>query len=332
MRPITLPLRDGLRRVLAAPAVLLGAWLLTVAMTLPLGLLLRGELQVVFGDILTPARATNTIPWDWWQQISAHASGIGQLYVPPIIVTATLLTDLSSLLDGNETLVVIGLVSVAHLVVWNFLQGGVIDRYARNRPTRSAGFFSACGLHVFRLLRLTLIAGLAYVILFGFVFGWFHRAATSMSTLFTSEAQAFSIQCLIYLVFSSLLICVNLVVDYARVRTIVEDRHSMLGGLLAGWRFVLRHPARCISLYAANGLVLIFSILLYTLATSSNSSTWIIFLGGQIYLIIRLIIALLFSASEVSYFQSQLAHTGYVATPPPVWPESPTAEALGRIT
>ena len=39
-------------------------------------------------------------------------------------------------------------------------------------------------------------------------------------------------------------------------------------------------------------------------------------------------VKLLFWASETSLFQSRLAHAGYVATPAPAWPDSPTAEAL----
>ena len=37
------------------------------------------------------------------------------------------------------------------------------------------------------------------------------------------------------------------------------------------------------------------------------------------------------AAARDAYFQSQLSHVGYVAAPSPVWPESPAAEALGRL-
>jgi hypothetical protein len=39
-------------------------------------------------------------------------------------------------------------------------------------------------------------------------------------------------------------------------------------------------------------------------------------------------VKLVFCASEVSLFQSLLAHAGYVAAPLPTWPESPTIEAI----
>ena len=52
------------------------------------------------------------------------------------------------------------------------------------------------------------------------------------------------------------------------------------------------------------------------------------FAHGQMYVLGRLCVKLIFWASETSLFQSRLAHAGYLATPAPIWPDSPTAEAL----
>jgi hypothetical protein len=59
---------------------------------------------------------------------------------------------------------------------------------------------------------------------------------------------------------------------------------------------------------------------------------WPMWLGlaiGQLYLLARLWVKLVFYASETAFFQSQLAHAEYTAAPQPVWPESPAAEAIG---
>jgi hypothetical protein len=56
---------------------------------------------------------------------------------------------------------------------------------------------------------------------------------------------------------------------------------------------------------------------------------WIAFGIGQLYVLARLWIKLVFWASETSLFQSRLAHAEYVAAPRPRWPESPAAEAIG---
>src|SRR4051812_11624214 len=40
------------------------------------------------------------------------------------------------------------------LLLWAFLSGGILDRYARRRATRAHGFFAACGAHCGAMLRL----------------------------------------------------------------------------------------------------------------------------------------------------------------------------------
>ena len=105
--------------------------------------------------------------------------------------------------------------------------------------------------------------------------------------------------------------------------------------LLARDRLEVLPANRGQGLYLANGLVLLAVMALYVLlapgAGATGPSLWLALVTGQAYLLARLASKLLFYTTEIAYFQSQLAHAGYVAAPAPVWPESPTAEALGRL-
>ena len=49
---------------------------------------------------------------------------------------------------------------------------------------------------------------------------------------------------------------------------------------------------------------------------------------GELYILARHYLKLLFYASQTAYFQSALAHASYTAAPALVWPESPAAEAI----
>ena len=334
--PIVTSLLDGLRRVVRAPLILVGAAMLTLLLAVPLGLLLRGELLRALGESVVADAMADGVAWDWWQQFSSQATGLARSFTVSVIGFAAVLVNLSALLDGDGQQPVIVAVVVTYLLVWTVFSGGVLDRYARNRATRSAGFFSAYGLYGSRLLRLAIIAGLTYGFLFGVVHGWlFDDLYEGMTRNVTVERQAFAVRAALYLVFGLLLVAVSLVFDYARVRAVVEDRRSMLGALVAGWRFVRRRPGMCAGLYLANGLVLLAVMASYALlapgAGSTGPSLWLAFLTGQAYVMARLASKLLFYAAEIAYFQSQLAHAGYVAAPAPVWPESPAVEALGRL-
>ena len=148
----------------------------------------------------------------------------------------------------------------------------------------------------------------------------------------TAERSAFVVRVLLYLVFGTFLIVCNLVFDYARIRTVVEDRHSALGALVAGARFVRRHPAT-LKLYLINGAGFILLALVYALVAPgapSGLAIWIALALGQLYILLRHYVKLLFYASQVAYFQATLAHAAYTAAPPVVWPESPAAESIGN--
>ena len=323
------PLGDGLRRVLRAPMILAGAAMLTAAVTLPPGLLLRSGLPAALHEDRAAGPATGCIPLQWWRLPAGELAVGGGPCATGTAGTDAVLANLRPLLDGEGPDPALAAVVVSYLAAWTLFSAGAIDRYARNRPTRGAGFFAACGVYGPRLLRLTLIGGLVYWTLFATVRGWIVGAPPPGGGMPGAALVR-------YLAFGLLLAAVGLVFDYARVRAVVEDRRSMLGALLAGWRFVRRHPAGCLGLYAANATVLAAVIGAYAASTpdpvSTGTSTWWAFTAGQVYVVARLAGKLLFYATEVSYFQSWLAHAGYVAAPAPVWPESASAEALGRLS
>ena len=69
--------RDGIRRVNAAPAVLAGVLIATLLATLPLGLALRSALRAHLGDSVAADTVASGVNWDWWQEFSAQATGLG---------------------------------------------------------------------------------------------------------------------------------------------------------------------------------------------------------------------------------------------------------------
>ena len=322
-------LGDGVRRVARAPMVLVGATMLTVAVALPPGMLLRDGLQAAPREAPSAGGpAAGCVPLHWWRFPHAVYPVDGRPCAAGLSGTGAPIADLRVLLDGEGPDPSFAAVVVAYLAAWTLFSAGAIDRYARNRPTRGAGFFAACGVYGPRLLRLALIAGFVYWTLFRMVHPWAVGAPPPGDAMTATGL-------LRHLGFGLLLALVGLVFDYARVRAVVEDRRSMIGALLAGWRFVRRHPASCVGLYAANGLVLAAVIGVYAAAAPAVSTvtpTWGGLLAGQVYVVAHLAGKLLFHATETSWFQSRLAHAGYVAAPAPVWPESASAEALGRLS
>jgi hypothetical protein len=237
-------------------------------------------------------------------------------------------------LDNAPLLTAVAGVTGAWLVVSSFLSGGILDRFARNRPTRGRGFFGACGGHFPAIARLGLIA----LLLYAFLFSWLHpllftTAYPRLTHEIDVERTALAIRAGLYAVFLAVLLTVNVVIDYARIRIVVEDRRSAIGALLAGTRFVRRNVAAVAGLYLANAILFVAALGLYGLAAPGAARPgWLVLLVGEAYVVLRLFLKLTFYASETSLFQGRLAHASYTAGPPIEWPESPAAEAIANLT
>ena len=327
--------REGVRRVNSAPLVFAGAVATTLLIALPLSIALRGMIAAHLGTSLTADSVAAGANYDWWQEFTSQAAGLGTTFVPAIIGFGAVLENLSNLLDNHEVAATIAGAATAWMVIWTFLSGGILDRYARQRPTRTHGFFSACGTHFWRFLRLGVLALAYYAWLFGPVHRWIFDSFFPWATRdLTVERTGFAIRLACYLVFGMLLIAGNLVFDFARVRIVVEDRRSAVGALLAGIRFVRRNRGT-LYLYLLNSTAFVLLALLYALASpgapGAGLSMWLTLALGQMYIVGRHYVKLLFYASETAFFQGALAHAGYTAAPPVVWPESPAAEALVKV-
>lgn len=322
---------DGVNRVKHAPWLIIGAWLSTVMLALPPAILLQEQISAHLGDSMAAQSAAEHVNFDWWNEFLAQTSGVGSTFVPAILGFAAVIKNISTIADGIRLPTVIALVAALQLIVSLFLAGGILDRLARDRVVGPAAFFSACGVYFFRFIRLAVIAGGVYWVLFGPYHGWlFDELYPALIADLTVERTAFVIRVALYAALAAPLLFVNLLVDYAKVRAVVEDRRSMVGALAAGWRFIRRQPIAAAALYACNAIVFLLVLGMYfVLAPGASTPNAVAFAIGQLYIVLRVIVRLLFAASQTALFQGRLAHAGYVARPLPRWPDSPAAEAIG---
>jgi hypothetical protein len=326
-------LGDGVRRVGRAPALLAGVWVLTLLVSAPLALVVRSMLAEHLGSSLAADSAASGVNYDWMQEFAEQASGIGVTFRPTVIGFAAVLDNLSAFVDNvPRPLVVVAAASI-YILGWLFVAGGIIDRLARDRPTRAHGFFSACGVFFFRFLRLGAAQFVVYGFLFGSMHAWlFDRLYPRMIHEVSVERTAFFARAVLYVVFGVLVAACSVIFDYAKVRAVVEDRRSMLGAINAAIGFISRHYAAAVALFLFDVLLFAIVVAAYAIiapgARGAGATMWIGFAIGQLYIVGRLAVKLAFWASETALFQSRLAHAGYVARPAAVWPDSPAADMM----
>lgn len=332
--PVLAAFIEGWKRTLAAPVIVLGVLAATFLCALPLAIVLHGEIQTHLGASLQADAAARGWNAGWATEFSQSHPGLGATFTYEILGFGGTIANISAWLDREPVNLALAGAIAAYIGVWIFLSGGLLDRFARARPIRTAAFFAACGVYFTRFLRLAVIAGGVYWALFHWLHPYlFVRLYDRWTRDMTEEGHAIGLRAGLYAAFLLALMLVNVVVDFAKVRAVVEDRRSMLGAIAASLRFLRRRPFRAAGLYLLNALALLVILRLwYSLAPGAATPNWAALLLGQLYLLLRLWAKLAFMASEIAFFQGELAHAGYTAAPLPVWPDSPAVEAIGRMT
>jgi hypothetical protein len=336
--------RDGIRRVWQAPAILLGAWAITLLVSLPFAAAMKELLQDHLGGSLAAETAASGVNFNWMEEFTEQARGLGATFRPAVVGFAAVVDNVSAFLDGDyfsardegrrHTSVLVG-AAVTYILLWMFLAGGALDRYARARVTYAYGFFAASGVFFFRFLRLAILMGIVYVFMFGSLHPWmFETLYPRLTHEISVERTVVFIRFALYALFGGALVGCNIVFDYAKVRAVVEDRRSMLGATTAALRFVSQNLPAVLGLYLLNVLLFLVALGAYAVvAPGAGGTGWSMWLGvfvGQLFIVARVWVKLAFWASETALFQRRAAHAMYVAAPATEWPDSPMAESVGR--
>jgi hypothetical protein len=117
--------------------------------------------------------------------------------------------------------------------------------------------------------------------------------------------------------------------DFAKVRMVVEDRRSAIGALAASIRFVGRRAGRILLLWLVHLLVVAaIAGAWYYLYSYPSARGWSDLLLVQLYLLFLVWAKLALWGAQVAFFQTELAHATYTASPLPLWPDSPSVEAV----
>lgn len=325
--------RDGVSRVLGAPALIAGVFVATLLTAAPLAIAVQQAIETHFGTSMVAAGAAEHVDYDWWQEFLSQASGVSATLSPAVIGFAATLDSVSGIVDARGRELPVAMALTIYLLVWTFLAGGILDRYARRRATRAAGFFAASGVFFWRFVRLGIVAAAVYWWLYAYIHSWLLGDAYRwLTSEVASERVAFAWRVVLYATFAVPLLAVNITLDYARIRLVVEDRRSALGALSAALSFLVRHGGRATRLYALNSAVFLLIVAVWAVAApGAGGSGWSIWAGAvaaQLYVLARLAVKLQFMASQTALFQALLAHAGYTSAPAPVWPESPAADAI----
>lgn len=308
-------IREGLRRVTTNPKLILFLWLFNFLMALPLTLIMSGQIESSLGASLVAEKMQKGFDLDWYEEFNHGAEALGKTFSPAVIGIGPFLGNLESWLNGSLWANGAGIVGLglSYMIVWLFLLGGILDRFARPEQRLTIErFFSAGGRYFLRLAILAALSGVFYFVVFTFIAPQLFALITNSTRDMTVEKTVFFMTAGAYLVVAFLLMLVNMIFDYAKIATVVHEQRNGFAAVLSGVQFVFSRPVKTFGLYLVLGVFLLLALGIYSLNPpganqSSPLSIAFALLLGQIFLLLKLATRLTFFGGQMALYESMTA-------------------------
>jgi len=194
---------------------------------------------------------------------------------------------------GIQTGVLLAVAAFSYLLFTTLLTGGILSVFTTESGRFTVrDFWAGCGANFWRFFRLMLISLFFYAAAIA-VYAVIHRrigrldaVATAYETVVYKRWAGLGLLLLMFWI-------VNMIFDYARIMTVVNDSRRMIRQTLSAVRFVLRHPLKTFALYLAIVLIgmAVFALLLRlrgSLDQSSITAVLLAILIGQLTLASRM--------------------------------------------
>lgn len=322
----------GFSRATSSRGLVLWLWLVNFAVALPVAWVMAASLSGSIGASLVQEKLRSGFDMGWFGEFEAAAKGVETTFTPTVLGAGAFYNNLEAWLSGDIFRGFPGLVGLGILygILWALLLGGVLHRFAGNEGRFALShFFATGGKYFFRFVRLTVLSGIFYYLVYRF-YGWLFPAIEDATRDVTVERTVFLFTLAGAALIVFLLSLVNMVFDYAKIATVLESRRSMVLAALRGLGFVLSHPGKTLGLYYGLGLIGVVLLGLYAfMAPGAGQSTPVgiafAFLVGQIYLAIKLLLRLSFYGGEMALFEALTRPAAAAAQPAAASPAAAAA-------
>jgi hypothetical protein len=305
-------LTTGLRRAGRAWRLVLLLWAVNLAVALPFAAAVAQELRGSLDRSRVHRELLAGFDAGWHGELQAEAGPLAKTFGPELLGAGAFFENLERWWSGGLLAVPPALVAAGllHAGLWAFLLGGVLERLREPggaAAAGAAGFFAACGRHAFRFLRLALLSGVLYYLVYRLARAGFGALEVASRDV-TSERSV-----LVWVLAGAgitilLLATVRVVFDYAKIAAVAHGRRSAVGAAWAGARFVASRPFATLGLWAAFALLGAVLLALYSLLPAfTGVATWasvvLALVVGQLALAAKLALRLALLGAEASYFQ-----------------------------
>ena len=299
----------GIAQVARSPLLVVLAVGLTLAAAVPFGIVLRSELETALAQQPPVDLGSSEVDADWWSEFRTHAEGLAATFTPTVIGFAAPLDNLSAVLDASRRPLVLVLPIAVSLIVWAWLWGVALRRFDSGTRLPIGDVVQAGFSTLPRFVAISMVAAVVQIALYLTIHPLMFRLAyPAVIGSGMSEPAAFAVRIVFYLLFGLLIVSVSLWADYARIAQVVMRPPGLGQALAAAHRFVRSRFAAVMTLYLMTALLFAAMMTAYGVIDSYGGTRvggWRGIAIGQAFICGRLVIRLIFGASELQFFKAE---------------------------
>jgi hypothetical protein len=325
--------RIGFQQVRQAKRMILFAWIVNVVLALTVTVPLLNLLDGYIRDTVHEEQLLEGLDSNWFETFRTDNSENPLVrsfdysitgYAPFLIHYEALMGGTMIKAIGNflidlvfrwkvrfDLLGPLTILAFLYLLVSTFLAGGFIGSFAKSYRVTFQEFLMEGAKYFGKFFRISLLFLLVSLALFEWGFDWWTASIPEITYNDPSEWTPFVHYMIRNLVILMVLGFLIIGFDYAKIRTVVDDRFSALFASWAGFRFVLKQfgaTAGLFLLLVFIGLVfmVLYALLQGTVSVSGYWSTLLLFVLQQLYIASRLGLRALAYASQTQLYQSRM--------------------------
>lgn len=272
--------------------MILFLFIINLLFSLLLAIPMYNSLKNSFGYSEAGERMSEGFDYLWWEEFRDDAEGLETTFTPSIIGKGAILNNLQSLVKMEYFVIpsVILALGVLYIIFHTFLSGGILSTFNQDALKFSMkGFAKGAGSYFFRFFILTLISWIFFIVLFNLLTRGFKPIMEKISDNSLTEVTPFYLNLLFSTIILFLLLFIQMVFDYARIKIVLEDSRDILKSALEAFGFVLKHPLSTLGLYYLIFLINIAVTIIYIsikgfIPQSSFPTVFIVFLLQQVFI------------------------------------------------
>ncbi|MFC2167869.1 hypothetical protein ACFLRW_02710 [Acidobacteriota bacterium] len=227
----------------------------------------------------------------WWEEFRDQSEGIETTFSPSIIGKGAVLDNFVHLLHFGETPLprTIFVFGVVFVLLHTFLSGGIISILSKDIPVFSIkGFFSGAGKVASRFFLLMIISWLFFFLVISLK-DFLSSIVFNVSDTARSEIFPFYLSLIFSIFIYAVFLFFQMVFDYARIKTVIEDSRSILQTTKDAFVFVFKNIGSTMGLFyllLLTNLVLtiVFLSLKEIIPQTSAFSIFAFFIVQQIFI------------------------------------------------